>query len=241
MNSGPLSIRSTFGGTRPVLAAPYRRTLDHRRAARRRTEEGIRRRRSRRSRLMPRRCCGRSIFQFDCTIDGKTITIASMIDEQTPARLRGLRILTWRPSSRQTMNLLLVDLTAFVVAQRRPRTPEPMARLFGGIRAQPCPHIGIGIGGGLRHWEAAAGGAGKPNSLARQPFRHTQGLLEHIDGAALGSWAQNFPVMMESGRRPEVVTPKFPGRSSAFQRTCRASERCPTTQKNSGFGAKGVT
>ncbi|MGJ6122490.1 hypothetical protein QN239_07935 [Mycolicibacterium sp. Y3] len=31
----------------------------------------------------------------------------------------------------QPVNLLLVDLTAFVVAQCRPGTPEPMARVFG--------------------------------------------------------------------------------------------------------------
>ena len=37
------------------------------------------------------------------------------------------------------------------------------------------------------------GGAGQPNCFARQPFRHAQRGGEHVDGAALGSWAQNFP------------------------------------------------
>jgi hypothetical protein len=71
-----------------------------------------------------------------------------------------------------------------------------MARVFGGIRAQPDPHLGIGIGGSLRDRQASVGGAGKPNGLARQPFRHAQRGGEHVDGATLGSWAQNFPVMM---------------------------------------------
>ena len=37
----------------------------------------------------------------------------------------------------QPVDLLLVDLTALVIAQRRPSTPEPMARVFGGVRPQP--------------------------------------------------------------------------------------------------------
>ncbi len=41
--------------------------------------------------------------------------------------------------------------------------------------------------------QAAVGGAGHPNGLARQSFRHAQGVLKHVDGAALVSWAQNVP------------------------------------------------
>ena len=68
-----------------------------------------------------------------------------------------------------------------------------MAGVFGGVGAQPGPHFGVWIGRGLRRGQAAVGGAGQPNGLARQPFRHAQHVLEHVHGAALGSWAQNFP------------------------------------------------
>jgi hypothetical protein len=71
--------------------------------------------------------------------------------------------------------------------------PEPMARMPGGIRAQPGPHVGVRVGRGLRDRQAPVGGTGKPNRLARQPFRHAQRVLEHVHGAALGGWAQNFP------------------------------------------------
>ena len=49
--------------------------------------------------------------------------------------------------------------------------PEPMAWVFGGIRAQPGPHFGIRIGGGLCQWQTAVGGAGQPNGFAGQLFR----------------------------------------------------------------------
>ena len=95
--------------------------------------------------------------------------------EDTPARLRGLCTRTCRPFlAPQPVDLLLVDLTALVVAQRRPGPPEPMARMFGGVGAQPGPHLGIRIGRGLRHRQASVGGAGQPNGLARQPLRHAQ-------------------------------------------------------------------
>ena len=74
-----------------------------------------------------------------------------------------------------------------------------MARVFDRVGAQPGPHLGIGISRGLRQREAAVGGAGQPNGLARQPLRHAQRVLEHVHGATLGSWAQNFPVMMGVG------------------------------------------
>ncbi len=93
----------------------------------------------------------------------------------------------------QAMDLLLVDLAALVVAQRGPGAPEPMARVFRGVGTQPGPHIGIGISRSLRLREAAVRGAGQPNCFARQPLRHAQRGGEHVDGAALGSWAQNFP------------------------------------------------
>jgi serine/threonine protein kinase len=54
--------------------------------------------------------------------------------------------------------------------------------------------------------------------------------MDFVDGTdAAELMSRKFPVMMFSGRGPEVVTPKFPGRSCAFQRTCRASGRRPTT------------
>lgn len=94
----------------------------------------------------------------------------------------------------QPMDLLHVDLLAFVVTQRRPGPPEPMTRMLGGVGTQPGPQIGIRIGRGGRQWQPPVGGAGKPNSFTRQPFRHAQGVLEHVHGAALGGWAQNFPL-----------------------------------------------
>ena len=87
----------------------------------------------------------------------------------------------------------LVTFTSLVAAQRGPAAPEPMTRMFGGISAQPGPQFGVGIGRGLRLGQAAVGGAGQPNGLAGQPLRDAQRLLEHLDGTALGSWAQNFP------------------------------------------------
>ena len=69
-----------------------------------------------------------------------------------------------------------------------------MAGVFGGVGAQPDPHFGIRIGRGLRPGKSAVGGAGEPNGFARQPFRHAQRVLEHVHGAALSSWAQNFPL-----------------------------------------------
>ena len=69
-----------------------------------------------------------------------------------------------------------------------------MARVLGGIGTQPGPHVGIRIGRRLRDRQASVGGAGQPNRLARQPFRHAQRGGEHVDGAPLGSWAQNFPL-----------------------------------------------
>ena len=39
----------------------------------------------------------------------------------------------------QPVDLLLVDLTALVVAQRRPGAPEPMARVFGGVGSATRP------------------------------------------------------------------------------------------------------
>ena len=68
-----------------------------------------------------------------------------------------------------------------------------MAWMFGGVGAQPGPQLGVRIGRGLGLWEPAVGAAGQPNGFARQPFRHAQGVFEHVDGAALGCWAQNFP------------------------------------------------
>src|ERR1700682_474661 len=50
----------------------------------------------------------------------------------------------------EPVDLLLVDLTALVVAQRRPRTPEPMARVFRGVRTQPGPQIRVRVGRGRR-------------------------------------------------------------------------------------------
>ena len=47
--------------------------------------------------------------------------------------------------------------------------------------------------------------------------------------------------MMVSGRRPEVVTPKFPGRSSAFHRTCRASVRRPPHIRTRASARRKVT
>ena len=49
-----------------------------------------------------------------------------------------------------------------------------MARVFGGVRAQPGPQLRVGIRPGLRGRQASVGGAGQPNRLARQPFRHAQ-------------------------------------------------------------------
>ena len=49
-----------------------------------------------------------------------------------------------------------------------------MARVSGGIRAQPGPHLGVRVRRGLRLRELAVCGAGKPNCLARQPLRHAQ-------------------------------------------------------------------
>src|ERR1700758_623854 len=68
-----------------------------------------------------------------------------------------------------------------------------MAGVFGGVRAQPGPHFGVGIGGGLRCRQPPVGGAREPNRPARQPFRHAQRVLEHVHGAALSGRAQNFP------------------------------------------------
>ena len=94
----------------------------------------------------------------------------------------------------EPVDLLLVDLTVLVVAQRRPGPPEPVAGVFGGVGTQPGPHFGIGIGRGLRLRQSSVGGAGQPNGLARQPLRHAQRGDEHVHGAALGGWAQNFPL-----------------------------------------------
>ena len=93
----------------------------------------------------------------------------------------------------QSVDSLLVHLMALDVALRRPGTPEPMAGVFGGVGAQPGPHLGVGVGWCLCRGQAAVSGAGQPNGLARQPFRHAQCALEHVHGAPLGSWAQNFP------------------------------------------------
>lgn len=93
----------------------------------------------------------------------------------------------------QAVDLLLVDLTVLVVAQPRPGTPESVAGVFGGVGAQPGPQFGIRIGRCLRGRQATVGAAGQPNNPARQPLRHAQRGLEHVDGAALGCWAQNFP------------------------------------------------
>jgi len=111
----------------------------------------------------------------------------------------------------QPVDLLFVDLTALVVAQRRPGAPEPMARVFGGIRAQPGPHLGIRISRGLPDRQTAVGGAGQPNGLARQPLRHPQRVLEHVHGATLGSRAQNFPLATS--------------RSASFSSSASASSR----------------
>lgn len=59
------------------------------------------------------------------------------------------------------MDLLLVDLTVLVVAQRRPGPVEPVAGMFGGIGAKPGPHLAVGIIRGLSLREAAVGGAGQ--------------------------------------------------------------------------------
>jgi hypothetical protein len=69
-----------------------------------------------------------------------------------------------------------------------------MARVFGGVGAQPGPQLGIRISWSRRQRQTPIGGTGKPNGLAGQPFRHAQCVLEHVHGAALGSWAQNFPL-----------------------------------------------
>ena len=58
--------------------------------------------------------------------------------EDTPARFRGLRTLHLQAFlAPQPVDLLHVDLTALVVAQRRPGTSEPMARVLGGVGTQP--------------------------------------------------------------------------------------------------------
>src|SRR6516225_912138 len=93
----------------------------------------------------------------------------------------------------QPVHLLLVDRTVLVVTQGGPGAAKPMAGVLGGILAQPDPQTSIRIRRCLRYRQATVGGAGQPNRLARQPLRHTQRLLEHVHGAALGGWAQNFP------------------------------------------------
>src|ERR1700716_2590829 len=68
-----------------------------------------------------------------------------------------------------------------------------MTRVLGGVGPQPGPHVHVGIGGRLALGQPSVRGAGKPNRLAGQPFRHAQRVLEHVHGAALGGRAQNFP------------------------------------------------
>ncbi len=86
-----------------------------------------------------------------------------------------------------------------------------MTGMFDRVAAQPGPHLGIRIGRRLRLREAAVGGTGKPNCFARQPLRHAQRVLEHVHGAALGSWAQNFPLATS--------------RSASFSSSASASSR----------------
>src|SRR5947209_388144 len=80
-----------------------------------------------------------------------------------------------------------------IMAQRGPGSPKPMARMGGGVGAQPLPQIIVGIGQGQRNRGPTVGGAGKPDRFARQPFGHAQNLFEHVHGTALGGRAQNFP------------------------------------------------
>jgi hypothetical protein len=72
------------------------------------------------------------------------------------------------------MHLLLVDLTALVVTQRRPRTPEPMTRVFGDIAAQPGPHVSVRIGRGLGQGQASMG------FLAADIDRQLDGFMQFV-------------------------------------------------------------
>ena len=132
--------------------------------------------------------------------------------EDTPARLRGRMDLHLQPFlAPQPVNLLLVDLTALVVAQRRPGPPEPMARVLGGIRAQPGPRLGIRISPGLPDRQGSVGGTASPTALHANRSDSAQFLLEHVHGATLGSRAQNFPLATS--------------RSASFSNSASASRR----------------
>ncbi|ETZ97813.1 integrase, catalytic region domain protein [Mycobacterium kansasii 662] len=60
-------------------------------------------------------------------------------------------------------------------------------------------------------------------------FGYPEPLAQSRDGSALAVRGQKFPVMMVIGCRPEDLTPKFPGRSSAFREDLSSLGAASTT------------
>ena len=210
-NSGPLSIRSTFGGP-PAAANTASSSATSRSAVIERST----------------RCSSEHagvLVDHRRDLDRLAVDGGVELEIDRPHHVRGIGVdrrdrghpgpfpRTMHPHLQallapQAVDLLLVHLTALVVAQRRPGTPEPMARMFGRVGAQPGPHLGVGIGRGLRQWQAPVGGAGQPNRLARQPFRHAQTVSVSMSTARrLAAGLRIFP-WPPPAARPFPVRPR---------------------------------
>lgn len=122
---------------------------------------------------------------------GASATTSGIND--TPARLRGYGPDLQPFLAPQSVDLILVDLTALVVALRRPGTPEPQGRGVLRRRRVARPSFRRPDRLGSATVGDGCGCSGQPNGLARQPSRQAQSVLEHVDGGALGSWTQNLP------------------------------------------------
>lgn len=106
--------------------------------------------------------------------------------DDMPARLRGLCTRRCRPSSFHRRCTFLFTAAMLIMAQRGPGPPKPMARMGGGVAAQPLPQLSVGIGRGQRDRAPAVGAAGKPDRFARPPLGHAPNLVELVHRAALG-------------------------------------------------------
>jgi hypothetical protein len=104
-----------------------------------------------------------------------------------------------------TADGLFVSLPALVMAQRRPGTPEPVAWVPCRIVTQPGAAQRRGQRG-LRDGVASAGGTGKPDRFARQPFRDFY--LQRMKTVTKSDReSRATPAAPVSGERPPLPTP----------------------------------
>ena len=130
------------------------------------------------------------------------------------------------PLPPQPADAFVVDLPAGTAGHLGCPSPPQCGRSVENLRSQArnsAPQC----------WSAAVSraswnGTVQTHDRAGSSLGHPEPVAQHLHGAALAVRCQKFPVMMVSGCRPEVVTPKFPGRSCAFHRTCRVSVRRPS-------------